>query len=131
VPGFVNYKKGFTRLTATSAKVYQLLAHDPVVLPEKKPLNNFLLFEPSLIHFIFQIFYTKRTSVDQRKTLVSGLHTLSKHTALILPHTFIALGLIQYIFNLFNRCWTNTTATVSAAGKAGGTVIIFKGFLLW
>jgi hypothetical protein len=27
VPGFVNYKKGFTRLTATSDKVYQLLAH--------------------------------------------------------------------------------------------------------
>jgi hypothetical protein len=96
------------------------------VLPEKKPLNIFLLFEPSLIHFIFQIFYTKRTSVDQRKTLVSGLHTLSKHTALILPHTFIALGLIQYIFNLFNRCWTNTTPTVSAAGKAGGTVIVIR-----
>jgi hypothetical protein len=27
-PGFVNYKKGCTRLTATSDKVYQLLAHD-------------------------------------------------------------------------------------------------------
>jgi hypothetical protein len=26
-PGFVNYKKGWTRLTATSDKVYQLLAH--------------------------------------------------------------------------------------------------------
>jgi hypothetical protein len=26
-PGFVNYKKGFTRLAATSDKVYQLLAH--------------------------------------------------------------------------------------------------------
>jgi len=27
VPGFVNCKKGCTRLTATSDKVYQLLAH--------------------------------------------------------------------------------------------------------
>jgi len=27
VPSFVNYKKGCTRLTATSDKVYQLLAH--------------------------------------------------------------------------------------------------------
>jgi hypothetical protein len=27
VPGFVNYKKGCTRLTAASDKVYQLLAH--------------------------------------------------------------------------------------------------------
>jgi hypothetical protein len=27
-PGFVNYKKGWTRLAATSDKVYQLLAHD-------------------------------------------------------------------------------------------------------
>jgi hypothetical protein len=27
VPGFVNYKKGCTRLAATSDKVYQLLAH--------------------------------------------------------------------------------------------------------
>jgi hypothetical protein len=27
VPGFVNYKKGCTRLTVTSDKVYQLLAH--------------------------------------------------------------------------------------------------------
>jgi hypothetical protein len=27
-PGFVNYKKGCTRLTAASDKVYQLLAHD-------------------------------------------------------------------------------------------------------
>jgi hypothetical protein len=27
VPGFVNYKKGYTRLAAASDKVYQLLAH--------------------------------------------------------------------------------------------------------
>jgi hypothetical protein len=27
VPGFVNYKKGCTRLTVASDKVYQLLAH--------------------------------------------------------------------------------------------------------
>jgi hypothetical protein len=27
VPDFVNYKKGYTRLTATSDKAYQLLAH--------------------------------------------------------------------------------------------------------
>jgi hypothetical protein len=27
VPGFVNYKKGCTQLTAASDKVYQLLAH--------------------------------------------------------------------------------------------------------
>jgi hypothetical protein len=27
VPGFVNYKKGFTRLAVASDKVYQLLAH--------------------------------------------------------------------------------------------------------
>ena len=27
MPGFVNYKKGNTRFTATSDKVYQLLAH--------------------------------------------------------------------------------------------------------
>jgi hypothetical protein len=27
VPGFVNYKKGCTRLAATSDKVYQLLVH--------------------------------------------------------------------------------------------------------
>jgi uncharacterized membrane protein YpjA len=27
VPGFVNYKKGCTRLAAASNKVYQLLAH--------------------------------------------------------------------------------------------------------
>jgi hypothetical protein len=27
-PGFVNYKKGSTRLAAASDKVYQLLAHD-------------------------------------------------------------------------------------------------------
>jgi len=27
MPGFVNYKKGCTRLTAASDKVYQLLAH--------------------------------------------------------------------------------------------------------
>ena len=27
MPGFVNYKKGCTRLTVTSDKVYQLLAH--------------------------------------------------------------------------------------------------------
>jgi len=27
VPGFANYKKGCTRLAATSDKVYQLLAH--------------------------------------------------------------------------------------------------------
>jgi hypothetical protein len=27
MPGFVNYKKGNTRLTAASDKVYQLLAH--------------------------------------------------------------------------------------------------------
>jgi hypothetical protein len=27
-PGFVNYKKGCTRLVAASDKVYQLLAHD-------------------------------------------------------------------------------------------------------
>jgi hypothetical protein len=27
VPGFVNYKKGYTRLAAASIEVYQLLAH--------------------------------------------------------------------------------------------------------
>ena len=27
MPGFVNYKKGCTRLTAASDKIYQLLAH--------------------------------------------------------------------------------------------------------
>ena len=32
-PGFVNYKKGCTRLTATSDKVYQLLAHGPCFSP--------------------------------------------------------------------------------------------------
>ena len=33
VPGFVNYKKGCTRLVASSDKVYQLLAHDRWFLP--------------------------------------------------------------------------------------------------
>jgi hypothetical protein len=28
VPGFVHYKKGWTRLAVASDKVYQLLAHD-------------------------------------------------------------------------------------------------------
>jgi hypothetical protein len=32
-PGFVNYKKGCTRLAATSDKVYQLLAHGPWFSP--------------------------------------------------------------------------------------------------
>ena len=29
MPGFVNYKKGCSRLAATSDQVYQLLAHGP------------------------------------------------------------------------------------------------------
>jgi hypothetical protein len=33
VPGFVNYKKKYTRLAATSDKVYQLLAHDRWLSP--------------------------------------------------------------------------------------------------
>ena len=33
-PGFVNYKKGCTRLAAASDKVYQLLAHDPWFSPD-------------------------------------------------------------------------------------------------
>jgi hypothetical protein len=32
-PSFVNYKKGCTRLTAASDKVYQLLAHGPWFSP--------------------------------------------------------------------------------------------------
>jgi 3-deoxy-D-arabino-heptulosonate 7-phosphate (DAHP) synthase class II len=32
-PDFVNYKKGCTRLTAASDKVYQLLAHGPWFSP--------------------------------------------------------------------------------------------------
>ena len=32
-PGFVNYKKGCTRLAATSDKVYQLLAHGRLFSP--------------------------------------------------------------------------------------------------
>ena len=33
-PGFVNYKKGCTRLAAASDKVYQLLAHDRWFSPD-------------------------------------------------------------------------------------------------
>jgi hypothetical protein len=32
-PGFVNYKKGYTRLPAASDKVYQLLAHGRLFSP--------------------------------------------------------------------------------------------------
>jgi hypothetical protein len=32
-PGFINYKKGCTRLTAASDKVYQLLAHGGLFSP--------------------------------------------------------------------------------------------------
>jgi hypothetical protein len=33
-PGFVNYKNGFTRLTAASDKGYQLLAHGRWLSPD-------------------------------------------------------------------------------------------------
>jgi hypothetical protein len=32
-PGFVNYKKGFSRLAAASDKVYQLIANSPWIFP--------------------------------------------------------------------------------------------------
>jgi hypothetical protein len=39
-PGFVNYKKGCTRLTAASDKVYELLAHGRWFSPASSTTKN-------------------------------------------------------------------------------------------
>ena len=52
------------------------------------------------------------------------LITLSKHATLILPHVLILGGLIQNILSLFNRLKLYITATLIAAGNAGGTTIV-------
>ena len=59
-------------------------------------------------------------------TQITKQLTLSKHTVLILPHTLIDLGLIQYIFEDLRRLWANTIPTVRAAGRAGGTAMVIK-----
>ena len=90
-PGFVNYKKGCTRLAATSDKVYQLLAHGQWFFPDtpafsitktghhdiaeilmkvalntKKSINQSLLVrdhqEPVITHLVFNL-----TSKDSAK----------------------------------------------------------------
>jgi len=41
--GFVNYKKGCTRLTAASDKAYQLLAHGRWFSPGNYPTRSYLI----------------------------------------------------------------------------------------
>jgi hypothetical protein len=59
-PGFVNYKKGYTRLTAASDKVYQLLAHgwwfSPASSTTKTGRHEMLLFvsqQCNILYFYF------------------------------------------------------------------------------
>jgi hypothetical protein len=63
MPGFVNYKKGCTRLAAASDKVYQLLAHGRWFSPDTPASSTTKtdLLEITLIWIIYhiKIFVTK------------------------------------------------------------------------
>jgi hypothetical protein len=54
VPGFVNYKKGCTRLAAASDKVYQLLAHGRWFSPGTPPLKLVAMIAEILLKVVLK-----------------------------------------------------------------------------
>jgi hypothetical protein len=71
-PAFVNYKKGYTRLAATSDKVYQLLAHGQWFFPGTPASSTTKICQRSLY---------KRMTFGQRslyKSMTFGQRSLYK-----------------------------------------------------
>ena len=69
-PGFVNFKKGCTRLAAASDNVYQLLAHDRWFSPGTPASSTTKTGHHDIAEILLKVaLYTKNQSINQQFTL--------------------------------------------------------------
>jgi hypothetical protein len=67
-PGFVNYKKGCTRLTAASDKVYQLLAHGRQFSPGTPASSTIKSGRQDIAEILLKVaLNTKNQSINHEK----------------------------------------------------------------
>jgi len=71
-PGFVNYKKGSTRLAAASDKVYQLLAHGPWFSPGTPASSTTKTGRYDIAEILLKVALNTKDKKNQNPT--SGLH---------------------------------------------------------
>jgi hypothetical protein len=65
MPGFVNYKKGCTRLAATSDKVYQLLAHGRWFSPGTPASSTTKTSRHDIAEILLKVALKHQKSIDQ------------------------------------------------------------------
>ena len=64
-PGFVNYKKGFTRLAAACDKVYQLLAHGRGFSPGTPASSTIKTGRHDIAEILLKVALNTKNSINQ------------------------------------------------------------------
>ena len=68
MPGFVNYKKGCTRLTSASDKIYQLLAHGRCFSPGTPASSTTKIGRHDIAEILLKVaLNTKNQSINHAK----------------------------------------------------------------
>jgi hypothetical protein len=73
-PGFVNYKKGCTRLAATSDKVYQLLAHGRWFSPGTPASSTTKTGRHDIAEILMKVVLNNKNHIKSNQSLY--LHTV-------------------------------------------------------
>jgi hypothetical protein len=69
VPGFVNYKKGCTRLAAASDKVYQLLAHGRWFSPGIPPSSTTKTGRHDIAEILLKVALNTINQIKSKKSM--------------------------------------------------------------
>jgi hypothetical protein len=85
VPGFVNYKKGCTRLTAASDKVYQLLAHGWWFSPSTPASSTTKTGRHDIAEILLKVVLKHQNKKINHALLVIGLYELLGNPTTVQP----------------------------------------------
>ena len=76
-PGFVNYKKGCTRLTATSDKVYKLLAHGRWLSPGTPASSTTKTGRHDIAEILLKVALSTKKSINQSFSFYATFNNIS------------------------------------------------------
>ena len=110
MPGFVNYKKGCTRLAAASDKVYQLLAHGRWFSPGTPASSTTKTGRHDMAEILLKVALNHQKSIKNHRFVDSGI-IIDHHCLNFLFITFVRLfillhdvhSIILYYINLLLR----------------------------
>jgi hypothetical protein len=77
VPGFVNYKKGCTRRTATSDKVYKLLAHGRWLSPGTPASSTTKTGRHDIAEILLKVALSTKKSINQSFSFYATFNNIS------------------------------------------------------